>query len=473
MKNSIVIMLIMSLPIWLASCGGGSTASSSAPGVSSGTITGFGSVFVNGVKFNTDNATVSRGGDIVDNVRDLEIGMVVQVQGDFQSSVADTVRFEEDVKGPADGAAVGGTFSVMGQTIITDAATFFNNTSLASIAAGDILEISGMRDANDDIVASFVEKKVNAAAVKRFSLIGNVRNLDTVAMTFNIDNLNVDYSAANVNDLIGGAPVDGQLVEIKDDLKAYVPASLTLAATKVEPQNPLGAGGVVGAKVEIESLVTEIISANEFKVGDLSILILDSTRFLFGSKDNIIVGSRLEVEGVLVAEGVLQASKIKFEDNDARIQARVDLGGVDTASNTLTLLGITVSITNQTDMEDKRDDVSSFSLADISSNDYLEIRGFIGANGAFIASELRRESDDKKVELRGPVSVKDEVASMVTILGVAVNIGGNTDIFGLSGNRISPTQFFASIVERLTVVKVKWDPFSDVSQSAKEVELED
>ena len=477
MKNKIILSLCLTLPLWLVACGGGSsseTASSeTATGISSGTITGFGSVFVNGVKFNTDNATVSRGDDSVNDVRELEIGMVVRVQGDIQKRIASSVSFEEDVKGPADGPATGASFSVMGQTIITDPATLFNNTSLTAIAAGDILEISGLRNADDDIVASFVEKKTKPANVKSYSLIGNVRNLDTSARTFNIDDLSIDYNGANVNDLAAGHPVEGQLVEVKDEFKIYVPASLALLATKVEPQNRLGNGAIAGAEVEIESIVTQVISASEFKMGDLQVQISSSTRFLFGTADNIIPGVRLEVEGVLDDSGVLQAGKIKFEDNDARIQARVDDVGVHATDGTVTLLGITVSITSTTDMEDKRDNVSSFSLTDIVGGDYLEIRGFIGANSAFVASELRRESNDSKVEIRGPVSSKALGAGTVTILGVTVNTNSSTEFKGLNDERLTASQFFDAIVKGLTVVHAKWDPFSDTSQIVKELELED
>ncbi|RKZ69084.1 MAG: hypothetical protein DRQ44_03495, partial [Gammaproteobacteria bacterium] len=67
MKNTIIYGLCLSMPLWLIACGGGGSdgGSESTPtttsGVSLGTITGFGSVFVNGIKFNTDNASIFRG----------------------------------------------------------------------------------------------------------------------------------------------------------------------------------------------------------------------------------------------------------------------------------------------------------------------------------------------------------------------------------------------------------------------------
>jgi hypothetical protein len=151
----------------------------------------------------------------------------------------------------------------------------------------------------------------------------------------------------------------------------------------------------------------------------------------------------------------------------------VDSDGVNVEDGTVTLLGIPVTITGETDMEDKRDDVSPFSLSDIQAGDYLETRGFIGANGAFVATELRRDDDDSKVEIRAPVSQKDPLAGTVTVLGVTVNTSGSTQFRGFDDQPISASQFFGAIVEELTVVKAKWDPFTDISAPARELELED
>ncbi len=477
MIRNAMLGLLMSLPLWLAGCGGGGSGGSGAApatvGVSSGMITGFGSMFVNGVEFETNNASVFRGDDQVNDVTELEIGMIVRVEGDLGNRIANEVRFEEDVKGPADGAASSNTFSVMGQTIITDAATHFNNTSLVAIGAGDILEISGLRNIDDDILARFVERKNNPANVNGYSVIGSVRNLDLNNRTFLIDDLTVNYGAAGVNDLAGGNPVEGQLVEVKDENKAYLQGSFNLAATKVEPHNRLGDAGVAGAQAEIESVVTQVNSISEFEIGAIVVRTSSSTLFLFGTADNIAVGAWLEVEGVLDSNGILQATKVKFEDNDARIQANVGLNGVDVGVGSVNLLGIPVSVTSTTDMEDQRDDASPFTLSNIQDGDDLEIRGFLGANGAFVATELRRDDDDTRVEIRGPASAKDPVAETVTVLGITVNTNGSTQFEGINDQVISAGQFFDGIVVGLTVVKAQWDPFIDVSSPAREMALED
>ena len=70
----------------LVSCGGGGgSAGIGGTGITSGgTITGFGSIFVNGVEYDTDAASVSGDGNLM-NVADLKLGMVVTVRGKLNS----------------------------------------------------------------------------------------------------------------------------------------------------------------------------------------------------------------------------------------------------------------------------------------------------------------------------------------------------------------------------------------------------
>jgi hypothetical protein len=307
--------------------------------------------------------------------------------------------------------------------------------------------------------------------VGQYNVTGNVRNLNTSAMTFEVDDLIVNYNLASLNDLPGGVPVENQLVEVKDEKTVYTPGSLSMAATKVEAAFPLGNQSFNGRKIEIESVVIQVISATEFRIDNFTVVTTPATLFLFGTPANITTGSKLEVEGIVDNNGVLQASKVKFEDNDTRLQGRVE--SINTTTNTVTLLGIPVTVTANTILEDKRGDNASLNLTDIQVGDFVEIRGFIGANAAFIASELDRENDDTKVEIRAPASAKDPSAGTVTLLGLIINSDASTQFNGLNGEQISSTQFFDIITPGLTIVEAKWDPFTDISAPVKELELED
>ena len=90
MKNkSIVVLMFAAATSLLSACGGGTSSSSNpanttsktSASVSSGTITAFGSVFVNGHEFSTSGATVidDDSGTTTNSTAGLEVGDVVDV----------------------------------------------------------------------------------------------------------------------------------------------------------------------------------------------------------------------------------------------------------------------------------------------------------------------------------------------------------------------------------------------------------
>jgi len=91
----------------LAACGGGGSSGGiggtggggiGGTGVAYGTITDFGSVWVNGVEYNSGNATI-RIDDTVHPESDLRRGMVVRVDGSISGATAATITVDDAVKG--------------------------------------------------------------------------------------------------------------------------------------------------------------------------------------------------------------------------------------------------------------------------------------------------------------------------------------------------------------------------------------
>ena len=93
-------------------------------GISFGPITGFGSIFVNGVEFDTKGAAITIDGKPAME-GDLREGMVVTVQGtiDGETGVGAAVIVESSVRGPVDEDVTDAnarTIQVLGQTIHVD-----------------------------------------------------------------------------------------------------------------------------------------------------------------------------------------------------------------------------------------------------------------------------------------------------------------------------------------------------------------
>ena len=137
MKLQPTVILIGTLV--MASCGGGgeqvagidSRGAPSAVGiVAKGTITGFGSVIVNGQTFSTNSATFTIDGQ-PGTQSDLAVGDVVMIEGtitDGGAPVASSVTYDDAVEGPIiDIDLAAQTLTVLGQLVRVDSATSFDD----------------------------------------------------------------------------------------------------------------------------------------------------------------------------------------------------------------------------------------------------------------------------------------------------------------------------------------------------------
>jgi hypothetical protein len=479
MINKYLALAMTIAPLSLVGCGDSGTGSSNnststtgtGTGIVYGRIDGFGSIHIDNRRLITDSNTLVVIGDDNPKIWDdsmmtdgtLKAGQIAMVRED--NGHADRVTVDENVKGPVDSI---NPLVVMGQSIMLGAGTMVDNNCPADLLNAEVIEVYGLVDTSGAIDANIIECKTGAE-VNHYSVIGAVSNLN--GNTFKINSLTVDFSNADTSDLIGGQPQNGQLVQVKDDRKAYNGGSGdTLFATRVESQISMGALGSPNDHMEIESFVTDASGLpNSFRIGDLTINISASTTFLFGDVSLISNGVKLEAEGHINSSGELNADKIKFEDNDSRVDALVS--SVDLNSNTITLLDDTVSVVidGNTRMKD------SITLQNISIDDSLEVRGFLGSNGKFVASEIKKGSQKTdRAELRSTASSIDATAGSMVLLGININTSSGTEFKDHNDTVISRAAFFKALVENVTTVQAKWDTYNgDVNAPVKELELED
>jgi len=150
---------------WLASCGGGgSGATEAAPSgataatlsASSGEITAFGSVFVNGREFSTAGARIVDNDTGVETTDDstLEVGMSVDVKPlaattlDSSSPRADQIRLHPLARGHVDATdTTASTLTVMGQTVqLTSATNFSDRRACALTTMPTCTAVAGLSD---------------------------------------------------------------------------------------------------------------------------------------------------------------------------------------------------------------------------------------------------------------------------------------------------------------------------------------
>lgn len=443
-----------------------------ATGVAMGPISTFGSVVVNGVRYETNSAVFTVNG-LSGSQDDLRVGQVITVSGTIDDNGvdgdADEVNFDDNVKGPIQNIDLATSqIVVLGQTVLISPDTSFDDSispaSIDGLSIDDIVEISGLVDAAGRITATRIESK---PAGTEFEVLGTVSSLDSGNFLFNINDLVVDYSNATLDNFTGGQIANGDFVEAKGTSLA---AGGELVATRVELKNALP-DVADGVHVEIQGFITRFASAQDFDVTGLPVTTTASTIYEGGVAGDLGLNIKVEVEGEVNSSGVLVATKVDIRRAKAvRATAIVDL--VDSGANSLVVLGITVSVDALTRLEDKSSaDVRPFTLADINAGDYVEVRGgeFPAGSGDILATILEREDFDPDTELQGFVETISDPS--FTILGVTIQTDGGTVFRDVNDNVISSTNFFNQLGPN-SLVKADGTEVSDTVISAQEVEFE-
>ena len=442
-------------------------------GFAIGPIANFGSVIVNGVRYSTTGATITID-DSPGVESDLRVGQVVSISGQFDAGLttgtATQISFDDNVEGPVQSIdTAASTLVVLGQTVRVGADTSFDDNiqpaSLAGLAVGDLVEVSGLVMSDGSIDATRIEKK---PAGSLFEVHGTISGLDTINRRFNLSALVVDYSAAQLDDFPAGQISNGQPVEAKG---STVDANGVLAATRVEFEgSPVT--GATGDRVEIEGFITRFASAQDFDVSGVAVTTGAATVFEGGTAADLGLNVKVEVEGSLTAGGAISASKVDIRRATAvRVTALVD--SVNSAANSLDVdLGITVRIDALTRLEDKSAaDVDPLTIASINAGDYLEVRGaeMPAGSGDILATIVERDDADTETILQGFVT---SVANpSFTILGVTITTNGATQFRDTDDSAISAATFFSRVAAG-TLVKAKGLETSTTTMTADEVEFE-
>ena len=320
----------------------------SGTGISSGRITGFGSIYVNGVRYDVDQATFYREGELVSGQAAFNVGEFVTVTGvpaeDGSTSTATQVSFESLLVGEVTALSSDNVrITVMGQTVTTDDLTVLHGfTQLSALQMGNLVEVSGVRDAAGVITASSLtlqrDRYANDGALLK--LAGTVSGLLTAQTTFQLGDVVVDYATARLEGFTAGTSLsNGMFVEVES--RAALQGQRVLAA-KVRVK-PVRADYPQNTRLEMEGVVTARESTSRFTLNGQAVATSSSTRFDGLSASGIVLNAGLEVEGTLDASGVLQATRValRHTKDTAGVRWQGAITAIDAAQKTFSLLGST------------------------------------------------------------------------------------------------------------------------------------
>src|SRR3569833_378493 len=145
-------------------------------------------ISVNGVDYGLSQAQVHIDGRAA-SAAQLKIGQLVTVQGSLNGSgrgTANSVTFIGTVVGPISRVNVtGGSFTVLGQEVMIDAATVFGDglqpAGIGALGVGIGVEVSAYRKASGDLLASRIDLQTAGAPLQ---VEGAIEALNTAALSF-------------------------------------------------------------------------------------------------------------------------------------------------------------------------------------------------------------------------------------------------------------------------------------------------
>jgi uncharacterized protein DUF5666 len=460
-KRAALATLSLIAAVSMTACGvgeEGGTSDLSGAFVSKGVVTALGSVVVNGVTFNTTAAAVKID-DTTSAADQLKVGMVVKVRGTTDDATMTGTATHVDANDALEGtiSAVGtNTVTVMGQTVqIEDNVTRLNDDNTvktltaAGFVVGDRIEVHGFADDQGGLRATRVVKKTTG----EFEIKGFVTS---TGATFGLALTPGGASVLTVTGTLPAGAVVGSFVEVKSNT---APAAGAITATVIQLEDAIGAAG---EKVEVEGIVT-IGNVDSFTVNGQQVITSTTTLFEGGLKTDFAVGVKVEAEGPLNVAGAIVATKVSFRSN-IRFEGPATL----TATG-LMVLGKTVVI-NPAPMT--RQDLNN--NTPIANGDQVEVRAFLGSDGTtLIASRIRVRNADTRAFLQAPVT--NVTASSMSILGTPITTNAQTEFrisFDSSEVAVSAATFFAQLKNNVTVVKVRWRPFTNTSAVVDQAEIQ-
>lgn len=410
--------------------------------VTKGQITGFGSVIVNGVRYETGGAEIVIDGE-PGTEAGLSVGAVVTLRGErvpgADTGNASRIEFDDSVEGPVDAVDAGaGTAVVLGRTVHVSIDTLFEgngtDAGLDALTAGDAVEVSGFDRADGSVEATLVRLK---ASPDRLELTGVAAQVDTAAQRLRIGGALVDYASAMLDGFPDGAPANGDRVEARGNARA---ADGTLIAETLSFRDKGVDAAAEGEEAKVEGLVTRFASAADFDVDGQPVITDDDTVFAGGNASMLGPDVHVEVEGTVTESGAIRAERVELEaPSQARLDGAVD--AVDPDAGTLTAAGVTILTDAKTRFRDASGQRQRpFSLADIGSGDRVEVAG-TESGDALMARSVTRTDADAGVVLRA--RARDVGEPRFVLLGVTVITDGTT-VFEENGQAIDADAFYAT-----------------------------
>jgi hypothetical protein len=408
----------------IAACGGaiGSGGTGAAPPAVSGTVTGFGSVIIDGLRFDERSvSTVTEDSPGTEVLAETRMGHRVEVEFDATGQ-AKALRVEASVVGQVSSTSVtgaqAGNFTVLGQTVTVNAdsaagpVTQFGGgyANALDLRVGDVVEVHGANKTsagNLVMQATRVEKRPALPAYLRVS--GVVSAFGSGAPgRFTLGSLTVDAAAATITPagavLANGVPV---LVFAPAASLATLPGGgplLSASEVRVKTLRKVG---------DIETYASGFVArldaaAGRFELNGLTVKY--SPAVLTPAGTLLANGQYVQARGSVAADGSLVATQVKLRDGKSEPEAELKgtIVGFDSVANTLRIRDVLVSLAGA--------ELESCPATGLSDGLFVELEGRLGPTGVTAKKvECKNEPASAVIERKGVAGAVDQAAATFTL----------------------------------------------------------
>jgi hypothetical protein len=364
--------LALGLALLLASCGGGGGVDTggtggAVPTAAAGPITGFGSIIVGGVRYDDSAAAVDDADGTPRSRDELRLGMTVDIEAGAISeatgvprAVARRIRVDSALAGFVAAVDVAGeSFTVLGQRVVVDAATVFDEriaAGLAGLAPGDAVEVFAEFDA---ALQRYRATRVQPASAGSglLRLRGPVAEVNPVLRTLRIGSATYRYERADgvPPTLAAGTWVRLRLAFDPSPLAVWEVQRFAVAQRDWPDTDEVRLEGRVAAR-----------SGSRFVVDGREV---DGSGITLPPE--LVVGVRVELRATLRA-GVLRATRLQLrsegEVSGREFEVEGVVSSVDPVAGQLLLRGLVIS-TRRTDLR-----VDNGLLSDVVAGRRVELR---------------------------------------------------------------------------------------------------
>ena len=390
-----------------------------------GAVSKFGSVYVNGIHFNTDSARFYRDGvEIAEET--LKQGMVVYVEGTRGASsdeaTADEVHFDYLLQGRIERISTLKSnerqIHMLGHKVVLSEDAMLAIDLFDALKEGDVIAVSGLTEDESTIVATRIERIENNNPFE--TVIGHISQYSKSEAVIKINSMTVSISGADMR--ADREIAVGDLVKIEgfvNDDQIMIANELRLIKSRVL-KNDKGRKHTVSN----EGFIDHIDENGGFTLDGVKVK-TEGAYLLGRNAFDLMKGDRVSVTGTFNNSGELIAKSLYVHARSENYLSG-EVSDIDIKKSTITVSGVAFKVSKFTRFEDwgsRRN--RYFGLNDIREGDLLDV--FIRhETTTSYALTIRRKPEqpefEHKLNVKGSIANVDFDQNTLTIAGITVDL---------------------------------------------------